>query len=122
MMCLVLVVEDDAAIRRGLAALLGMRGHRVTAVASVAEALSHLDGSPPTHPPTHVLLDLNLPDGPGTDVLRRIRAEALPVRVALLTGASDSALIDEARALTVEAVFIKPPDWDKLLDWIAQPP
>jgi DNA-binding response OmpR family regulator len=113
----VLVVEDDGAIRKGLAALLGIRGHRVTAAANVAEALAHLDGSTPTH----LLLDLNLPDGPGTDVLRRIRAEALPVRVALLTGASDTALIDEARALTVEAVFIKPPDWDKLLDWVGEP-
>jgi DNA-binding response OmpR family regulator len=117
MVCSVLVVEDDAPIRRGMAALLRIRGHRVTAVATVAEALSHLDGSTPTH----LLLDLNLPDAPGTDVLRRIRAEALPVRVALVTGASGTPLIDEAHALTVEAVFVKPPNWDKLLDWIAQP-
>jgi hypothetical protein len=27
----------------------------------------------------------------------------------------------EARTLGVEAVFIKPPNWDKVLDWVAQP-
>jgi DNA-binding response OmpR family regulator len=113
----VLVVEDDAVIRGGLIALLQTQGHRVTAAATVAEALSHLEGSTPTH----LLLDLNLPDAPGTEVLRQIRRRALPVRAALLTGASDTTLIDQARALTVEAVFIKPPDWDKLLDWIVQP-
>jgi two-component system KDP operon response regulator KdpE len=115
MTCSVLVVEDDPPIRKGMVALLRIHGHHADAVATVAEALSHVEASLPTH----VLLDLNLPDAPGTDVLRRIRADALPIRVALLTGASDAALIDEARALSVEAVFIKPPNWGKLLDWIA---
>ena len=101
-------------IRNGLLALLRNNGHRVTAAATVAEALLALDGATPTH----VLLDLNLPDGLGTDVLRHIRQRALPVRVALVTGGSDMAVVDQARALIVEAVFIKPPDWDKLLDWV----
>lgn len=110
----VLVVEDDAAIRNGLLALLRINGHHVTAATTVAEALVYLGGATPTH----LLLDLNLPDGPGTDVLQYIRGRLLPVRVGLLTGASDMALVDQARALVVEAVFIKPPDWDKLLDWV----
>ena len=58
----VLVVEDDAAIRNGMIALLKFSGHQVAAVATVAQALSHLDDSTPTH----LFLDLNLPDGPGT--------------------------------------------------------
>src|SRR5688572_21945037 len=90
---LVLVVEDEASIRAGLVALLEMDGHRTLAAAGVAEAAAHLDAATPTH----LLLDLNLPDGPGTDVLRRVRARTLPVRVALVTGASDAALLDEAR-------------------------
>jgi two-component system response regulator TctD len=111
------VVEDDARIRNGMTVLLRAAGHAAVVAASVAEAASRLDAATPTH----VLLDLNLPDGPGTHVLRRIRAEALPVRVALVTGASDTALTDEARALGVDAVFIKPPDWEKLLEWVADP-
>jgi DNA-binding response OmpR family regulator len=113
----VLVVEDDDQIRCGMVALVQMRGHSAVAAANVAEAAAHLDGATPTH----LLLDLNLPDGTGTAILRRIRAERLPTRVALVTCAIDTALIEEARALGVDAVFIKPPDWDKLLDWVAEP-
>jgi two-component system response regulator TctD len=113
----VLVVEDDAQIRNGMIALLRIAGHSGTAAASVTEAASQLDAATPTH----LLLDLNLPDGAGTDILRRIRKEGLAIRVALLTGAIDNTLLSEARDLGVDAIFIKPPDWDKLLDWIAQP-
>ena len=113
----VLVVEDDASIRNGMMALLRIGRHAAVAAASVAEAAERLHAATPTH----LLLDLNLPDGPGTEVLRHIRARSLPVRVALLTGASDTNLIEEARALGVDEVFIKPPDWDKLLDWVARP-
>jgi DNA-binding response OmpR family regulator len=114
---LVLVVEDDDSIRKGVMALLRLRGHRAVAAAGVAEAASRLDAATPTH----LLLDLNLPDGAGTQVLRRVREQSLPTRVALVTGASDTALFDEARDLGVDAVFVKPPDWDKLLDWIGRP-
>jgi DNA-binding response OmpR family regulator len=113
----VLVVEDDAVIRKGIMALLKIDGRSAVAAANVAEAVAHLDATTPTH----VLLDLNLPDGAGTNILRRIREQALPVRVALVTGAIDTALFEEAHALGVEAVFVKPPNWDKLLAWIAQP-
>jgi DNA-binding response OmpR family regulator len=113
----VLVVEDDAQIRNAMMALLRIGGHRPIAAANVAEAAVQLDVATPTH----LLLDLNLPDGSGTHVLRRIREQALPTRVALVTGASDTTLLEEARGLGVDAVFVKPPDWDKLLAWIDQP-
>ena len=111
----VLVVEDDTLIRKGMVALLRNGGHAAVAAASVAEAAAQLDVATPTH----LLLDLNLPDGAGTHILRRVREQALPTRVALVTGAIDTALLEEARALGVDAVFIKPPDWDELLDWVA---
>ena len=113
----VLVVEDDAPIRKGMVGLLRLGGYGAVAAATVAEAGAHLDAATPTH----LLLDLNLPDGAGSVILRRIRSQALPVRVAIVTGASDAGLLEEARALGVDAVFIKPPDWDEVLDWIAQP-
>ena len=113
----ILVVDDNAALRKGVMTLLRMHRHGVRAAETVAEARSQLDAAKPSH----LLLDLNLPDGVGTDLLRRIRAEQLPIRVALLTATADAAILDEARALGVDAVFIKPPDWDELLKWIAQP-
>ena len=114
---LVLIVEDNPLIRSGLVTLVGIVGHRTLPAASIGEAAAHLDAAIPTH----LLLDLNLPDGHGTEVLRRIRERGLPARVAILTGTSDTALLAEARALGVDAVFIKPPDWNKVIEWVSGP-
>jgi len=113
----VLVVEDDAVLRRGIVALLQQQGHRALGAAGVAEAALQLDAAEPTH----VLLDLNLTDGTGNDVLRRMRERAIEARVAIVSGSSDAALSDEARALGVDAFFRKPPDWNKLLEWVVRP-
>ena len=64
-------------------------GHRVDSVATVAEGVERLDGQ-------HcAVLDLNLPDGLGTSILRRIRTERRPIRVAVVTGTTDQAIVDE---------------------------
>jgi DNA-binding response OmpR family regulator len=114
---LVLIVDDDPALRNGMAALLGYERHATLTAATVVEANGLLDAQTPTH----ALLDLNLPDGLGTAVLRRIRDENRPVRVAMISGNADNAAMAEARALGADAVFVKPPDWDEVLQWVAQP-
>ena len=112
----VLVVEDDALLRNGMMTLLTMQGHRVAVAANVAEAAAYLDVAMPTH----LLLDLNLPDGTGIEILKLIRAQALPVRIAIVSGGFDIPLVDTARALGIDTAFSKPPDWDKVLEWVAQ--
>ncbi|MDB5295323.1 MAG: DNA-binding response regulator [Phycisphaerales bacterium] len=114
---LVLIVDDDPTLRGGIAALLGFERHATLTAATVAEAHGRLDAQIPTH----ALLDLNLPDGLGTAILRRIRDESRPVRVAMISGNADDAAMAEARALGVDAVFVKPPEWDEVLQWVAQP-
>jgi two-component system OmpR family response regulator/two-component system response regulator QseB len=66
----VLVVEDDEGIARGLAAHLGRSGHAVDRTGSIAEAWNALAAEAYDV----VLLDLGLPDGDGTELLRRLRA------------------------------------------------
>jgi CheY-like chemotaxis protein len=92
-----------------------MQGHDPITAATVNEALASLEGA---GAPSHLLLDMNLPDGFGTTVLRRIRTAKLPIKVAVLSGSLDNRLIDEARSLEPDALFTKPPNWDKVLDWI----
>jgi two-component system OmpR family response regulator/two-component system response regulator QseB len=65
----VLVVEDDAGIAAGLADHLARLGYAVDSTASVAGAWAALRAEPFDI----VLLDLALPDGDGTDLLRRVR-------------------------------------------------
>ena len=111
---LVLIVEDDPSFRAGLVALVGMHGHATVQAGTIADALDRLAAKP-----THVLLDMNLPDGVGTTVLRRVRDEHLPVKVAVLSGSGDEALMAEARGLRPDAMFKKPPDYDALMSWVA---
>lgn len=76
----VLVVEDDAQLRRIITSNLVARGHSVRQAGDVAEALAALTEE---HPDL-LILDINLPDRTGWDVLRDAH---LPeqVRVLMLT-------------------------------------
>ena len=115
-MSAVLIIDDDRSIRSGLAFLAEAHGHTPATAATVGEGLEKLGANP-----THLLLDLNLPDGTGTAVLRHVRAANLPVRVAVVSGSGDAELMAEVDALRPDAVFPKPPDLDALIDWIARP-
>ncbi len=66
---LVLVVEDDAQLRRFLRAALGSHGFRLVEAGTVKEG----EQLATSHNPDVFLLDLGLPDGDGVDLARRLR-------------------------------------------------
>jgi len=66
---LVLVVEDEAQVRRFLRAALASHGYRLVEAVSVREA----EQLATSHNPDVYLLDLGLPDGDGVDLARRLR-------------------------------------------------
>jgi DNA-binding response OmpR family regulator len=75
----VLLIEDDATIRRGLVRALGEHGHAVTTAPTGAEGLRLALAD---HPDL-VVLDLGLPDLDGREVLTMLRAVSeVPVIVA----------------------------------------
>ena len=80
-----LIVEDDLGSRTAMARILEMMGCQVSGVATVAEGIKAIE-----HLPDCLILDLMLPDGNGMEILRHIRQQALPIRVAILTGARSS--------------------------------
>jgi len=110
----VLVVEDHPASRTALVRLLQYMGFEASSCASVAEALQLLHELPRI-----VILDLMLPDGNGTDILRRIREEHMQVVAAVLSGAGDEMLM-EATRLKPDALFGKPVDLQDFRDWLTQ--
>jgi two-component system KDP operon response regulator KdpE len=65
----VLIVEDEPALLRALRIDLRARGYEVLTAASGRDALAQAARLPPDA----VLLDLGLPDGDGTDVIRQLR-------------------------------------------------
>lgn len=74
----ILVVEDDAAIRRLVTTTLDLHGYVCQEAKNANQALLELS----TQPPDLVLLDLGLPDRDGVEVIRTLREwSALPVIV-----------------------------------------
>ena len=93
---LVLVVDDEAQVRRFLRAALGSRGYRLVEAESVREA----EQLATSHNPDVYLLDLTLPDGDGVDLARRLREwTAAPIIVLSARGREE----DKVNALDAGA-------------------
>ncbi|MDQ6435566.1 response regulator transcription factor [Mesorhizobium sp. LHD-90] len=106
----ILVVEDNAALARGLTAVLKGGGYAVDAVADGAAAVAVLAAERFDL----VVLDLNLPDMDGLDVLRAVRARQDGVSVLILSARGE--LDERVRGLDLGAddYMTKPFDVDEL--------
>jgi len=114
----ILVVEDNEGIAAGLRANLMQRGYAVDVCASVAEAWHALS----TERFDALLLDLGLPDGDGSEVVRRLRSQV--ARPGQLPDAATPVLILTARDqvrdrvaglnLGADDYLVKPFDMDEL--------
>ncbi|PWC31202.1 response regulator transcription factor [Azospirillum sp. TSO35-2] len=102
----ILIVEDDAALARGLVGALKLGGYAVDHVASGEEATA-LERAEPYG---LVVLDLGLPDLSGFEVLTRIRRRGSTVPVMLLT--AREAVADRVKGLDLGAddYLLKPFD------------
>ncbi len=77
----VLVIEDEPRIVGIVARGLSAEGFAVDSVGSIHQALEYAE----IYPYDLIILDLILPDGLGTDFLRRLRATRAQVPVLVLT-------------------------------------
>ena len=85
----VLVVEDEAAVRSYCCAVLRRFGYRVLEAASPAEALDTLQHLP--EPVSLVLTDVTMPGMNGKEMVRRIDREQLPnLKVLYMSGYSEN--------------------------------
>lgn len=109
----VLLVEDEVMVRNSLKLLLSSRGHIVATAGTVAEGIECLALGP-----SHVLLDINLPDGLGTTIARRIRQHKMPILIAVLSACQDADVLAEIQTLALDAIFAKPTDWNVIVQWI----
>jgi two-component system, OmpR family, response regulator MprA len=78
---LVLVVDDDAPVRRMLERTLGAEGNEVRSVPDGAQALIEIE----RHLPDLVILDVAMPGIDGLSVCRRLRAKGIATPILLLT-------------------------------------
>lgn len=105
----VLVVDDEALLRRRLASFLERAGADVTQAGTLAEARAVAAGMPFDF----VLLDVNLPDGRGTDLLREdLFGTGVSVLVMTAEGGVEGAV--EAMRLGAVDYLTKPFDVQEL--------
>jgi two-component system response regulator MprA len=106
----VLLVDDDAPIRRMLERTLSAEGYDVAAVADGGAALAQVERSLPDL----IVLDVAMPGIDGLSVTRRLRAKGVPVPILLLT--ARDAIAERVAGLDAGAddYLVKPFDLDEL--------
>lgn len=85
-MSLVLISDDDKAVRAELADVLGKAGHKVVEAATARETLLQAQD----HEPDLILLDIRLPDRDALELLEEIRSEQSLVRTPIMMMAAEA--------------------------------
>jgi DNA-binding response OmpR family regulator len=115
-MATILIVDDDAAMREGLAETLGDLGHRAVEAPDGDAALAiaaheRLDA---------VLLDLRIPRSDGLEILRQLRSRPGAPPIAILTAYASAANTIEAMRLGAFDHLTKPIGRDDLISLISR--
>src|SRR5688500_10508350 len=91
-----LIVEAHGTTREAMSRLLKHLGVAVDSAASLADAREKLLAAAAAASPPHcVLIDEQLPDGRGTDLVTDVRAAGAPVRVAIVSGSVEPARAED---------------------------
>ena len=101
-----LIVDDDAGMRRSLRRIMKMRGYEVSLAESGREAIEWVR----QHEPDGILMDIRMPGLNGVETYRQIRDICPESFVVFMTAYSD--LVDEARHEGAVQVLSKPLDID----------
>jgi PAS domain S-box-containing protein len=110
----VLVVDDDATIRANLRQSLEKEGYHVTLAGSGAEAL----GLMRQQRPALVILDLQMPDMDGAEMLAQIRKKWEAIPVVVRTNCPDDDLMNCALKGTPFTVLAKPCPLEQMLNTV----
>ena len=103
----ILLADDHPMIRTAIEVLLRDTRYEIAATAATGEeALREVERIQPDI----LLLDLQMPEGSGMDVLRRLRSEGSGLPVVLLTAGIDDPSLMEARGLHVQGMVLKNSD------------
>lgn len=107
----VLVVESGADAAATLTALLRLNGFDARTVPTGTAALTAVVANRPQV----VVIDLDLPDADGCDIIRRVRAATNPPAVVVLTGYTDLARRRAATDAGATAYLLKPAEPTELV-------
>jgi CheY-like chemotaxis protein len=100
----ILLVDDDLQVVKFLKKALETNGYSVQATTSGKEALVLLR----QQPPDLMILDLNMPEVDGFDLLKIERTEFPYLRILVISGYLKGALLDAAKFVGATATLEKP--------------
>jgi two-component system response regulator AtoC len=106
----ILIVDDEAKARGSMGRLLSAEGYEILEAESLAKAVATLQD----HLPDILLLDFNLPDGHGLDLLRKLSATKPRPQVVVVTGTASIPTAVEALQLGAADLLEKPVDMTRL--------
>lgn len=106
----ILVVEDEKDAARLLASFLKRNGYTVSVSHSVEDAEKKLN----SEKFKHILLDLNLPDGSGFDLLDLINKKSPDAGIIVNSAFDDEEEREKARQKGVDHFLSKPTDFSKI--------
>jgi DNA-binding NtrC family response regulator len=107
----ILVIDDEAEIRESLAELLRVEGYKADCASTGEEGMKRLENGLFDL----VLLDINLPDRNGLDLLQVIKRESPEVGVIMITAYASTQIAFQASKQGADSYVTKPWDNDKLL-------
>jgi DNA-binding NarL/FixJ family response regulator len=109
----VLLVDDHALIRSGVAAAIAQKNFEVVAEASsVSQGLAMLN----THKPEITLIDINLGSGSGIDLIKQAKKDGTSSKFVVLTMHDDNQTLELAKAAGAVAFITKSAPTDRLLE------
>ncbi len=118
-MARVLVIDDDAALRRLIARTLGAAGHEVIEAENGEDGLAQSQCGKPEI----VITDILMPKTEGIETINRLKDLHPAIKIIAISGGGTSKnlmFLDVARALGVEATLAKPFRPAQLVETVAQ--
>jgi two-component system, NtrC family, response regulator AtoC len=106
----ILMIDDEAKARGSMGRLLSAEGYEILEADSLGQAMTRLQ----ERTPDILILDFNLPDGHGLDLLRKISAVKPHPQVVVVTGTANVPTAVEALQLGAVDLLEKPVDLARL--------
>ena len=112
----ILIVDDEAPIRRVLRRKLEQCGYDINEAADGKEAMRAID----QQPPDLVITDIIMPEKDGIETILFLRKRCPGVKVIAISAPSNQLYLDNARGLGAARAFEKPLDLNVLATAVAE--
>ena len=112
----ILVVDDQAGIRRLLTEILTEQGYIVDTAANGREGLERTEAVNPNV----ILMDMKMPGMDGLETLRELNRRGRKEKVIMMTAYGELDMVEQAKSLGARAYLIKPFDINVLCQMIVE--